>query len=284
MHNIPFSIRLQHWLPHHFVCKFAGFMAFCQISWVKNYLIKDFIRRYQVSLLDTEKNSIEQFIHFNDFFTRQLKKEARPIASGSSIVSPCDGTISQIGHIAKKTLVQAKGHTYRLDKLLTDPDLAYAFENGLYSTIYLSPKDYHRVHMPLTGTLTQMIYVPGTLFSVNELTSTHVPDLFTQNERVVCLFETAVGPMAIILIGAMIVGSMATTWAGTISPHQATLTTWHYTKSTEQHITLEKGEEMGLFHLGSTVIVLFSSQIKNWSHGHKAGSLIQMGQALGFMH
>ena len=280
--KLPRDIRVQHWLPHHLVCKFAGLMAFCKISWIKNYLIRDFMRRYGVSLVETKINSVEQFIHFNDFFTRQLKSDARPIAGGNSIASPCDGTISQIGHIAKKTLVQAKGHTYRLEKLLTNPELAYSFENGLYTTIYLSPKDYHRVHMPITGTLTQMIYVPGDLFSVNQLTAQHVPDLFARNERVICIFETAVGPMAIILVGAMIVGSIATTWAGTVPPHQPTLTTWNYTKSTDQHITLEKGEEMGLFHLGSTVIVLFSSQVKNWTHTYAAGNTVQMGQALGF--
>lgn len=281
MQQVPHDVRKQYWVPHHWICKFAGLMAFCKIRWLKNYLIKDFIQKYKVDLSEAQINNVEDFIHFNDFFTRALKKEARPIAPGNTIISPCDGSISQIGHIAKKTLVQAKGHTYRLEKLLTNNELAYHFENGLYTTIYLSPKDYHRVHMPITGTLTQMIYVPGKLFSVNNLTAEYVPDLFAQNERVICIFETEHGPMAIILVGAMIVGSIATPWAGTIPPHQSTLITWNYTPTPENHITLQKGEEMGLFHLGSTVIVLFSKQVKNWHPSHKPGQSVRMGEVLG---
>ena len=274
-------IRLQEWAPHHALSRFAGFMAFCKISWLKNRLIRNFIKDYDVDLEEAQIQDPRAFIHFNDFFTRTLRDGARPISEG--IVSPCDGLMSQWGSISEKTLIQAKGKTYSLEALLANASLAETFDRGLFSTIYLSPKDYHRVHMPLTGTLCQMTYVPGKLYSVNTVTANHIPNLFARNERLVCVFETPEGKsFVVILVGAMIVGSMATTWAGTIKPHQPTLRTWTYPKTSEKCITLQKGDEMGFFHLGSTVILLLSEGIAdNWHLPAQAtGHPVRMGTGI----
>ncbi len=273
-------IRWQKILPHHWVCKFAGLMAFCRIPWLKHYLITDFIQRYQVNLKEAIRENPKDYQHFNDFFTRQLKAEARPLAPDPAFIIPCDGLLSQRGAIHNQTLIQAKNHRYTLDKLLASPEWAPRFEGGQFATFYLSPKDYHRVHMPLAGRLVQMTYVPGTLYSVNLTTAEHIPELFANNERVVVFFEGEQGPWAMVLVGAMIVGSMATPWAGTIAPHQPTLTTWHYLNRPERYIALNKGDEMGLFHLGSTVIVIFNAQMPEMRPELGPSTPVYMGQAL----
>ncbi len=265
-----FSVKLQFWLPQRGLSIFAGQVATCRWSFIKNPLIRWFMKRYGVSLREAEIQDINEFKHFNDFFTRRLQPHARPI--GVNVVSPCDGCVSQVGRIQDDTLIQAKGKTYSVTALLGGVE--HAFEGGLFGTFYLAPKDYHRVHMPLSGTLTSMTYIPGTLFSVNALTASQVPELFAKNERLVCLFETELGLMAIILVGAMVVGSMATPWAGTVTPHALTLQTWHYF---EEALTFEKGSEMGLFHLGSTVIVLLPAGVGDWTVSPGEG--IQMGQS-----
>lgn len=219
----------------------------------------------------------EDYSDFNNFFTRALKPEARPIVKDpNAIASPVDGTVSQIGCIQEDSLIQAKGFHFSLQGLLGGaPRIAKQFENGYFSTIYLSPKDYHRVHMPIRGTLTHSIYIPGKLFSVNPLTTSTVPSLFSRNERLVCLFETEVGPMAVILVGAMLVASINTTW------RTASVSTTVTTSLPPYPVVLERGAELGHFKLGSTVIVLFPKDTIKWESMIKEGSSVQMGQLVG---
>lgn len=257
----------------------VGKLANNTTPWLKQWLIQRFIHQYRVDMSEAAADSIEAYPHFNAFFTRALKADARQIAAGSNdIASPADGAISEIGPIKGNFVTQAKGHLYTLDALLAnDNDSITAFRGGHFATIYLSPKDYHRVHMPIDGTLTKTIYVPGKLFSVNQATADGVPDLFARNERLVCLFDTAAGPMAMILVGAMIVAAIETVWGGQVTPLSKNAQTQHYTQS----VTLKKGEEMGRFQLGSTVILLFGQQAIEWQHALSAGQALQMGQAIG---
>jgi phosphatidylserine decarboxylase len=221
---------------------------------------------------------------YNDFFTRHLKPECRPIdTNNDAIVSPADGNMAQIGLIKQNQILQAKGHSYSVQSLLGgDANLAAQFLNGSFATIYLAPKDYHRVHMPLTGRLKKMIYVPGKLFSVNAHAAENIPDLFARNERVVAIFDTAAGPMALILVGAMIVGSIETKWFGVVTPpHSKTIKTWEY--GADSNIELSKGDEMGLFKLGSTVIVLFGPQAAHWDQSISINADLKMGSKIGLI-
>ena len=224
----------------------------------------------------------DSYRNFNAFFTRPLAAGQRPISENSQhIVCPADGSISQIGPIEGGRIFQAKGHYFTLEELLGgDSQLAKPFHNGLFATIYLSPKDYHRVHMPYTGSLTTMIHVPGKLFSVNTTTTAKVPGLFARNERVIALFDTSIGPMAVIMVGAMIVAGIETVWGGQITPIKNRVQTIHY-GSNQSAIALEKGEEMGRFMLGSTAIVLFPKDSIAWSESLSAQSSVVMGQPLG---
>jgi phosphatidylserine decarboxylase len=218
---------------------------------------------------------------FNAFFTRELRPGARPIAEAHGAVScPADGEISQIGSVSQGLLVQAKAWDYTLRDLLGgDCRLAAEFAEGSYATIYLSPRDYHRVHMPLTGTLRRMIHVPGRLFSVNQTTTETLPRLFARNERVVSLFDTDRGPMAVILVGAFFVGSMDMVWAGTVAPEHRRATVWDYAGRTE--VRLERGAEMGRFNMGSTVILLLGSDRVQWAEAARPGTTVRMGDPLG---
>ncbi|XGA78949.1 archaetidylserine decarboxylase [Halomonas sp. CH40] len=264
---------LQYPLPHHALSRLIGKLAECDSPKLKNALIKAFIQRFNVDMREALSEDINAYTSFNDFFTRPLKDAARPIGEG--IVSPADGTLSQFGPIRAGQLVQAKGHTFSAQTLLGgDASLAEAFLGGSFATVYLSPRDYHRVHMPMTGTLREMIYVPGRLFSVNQATANHVPGLFARNERLVCVFDTEQGPMAVVLVGAMIVAAIETVWAGQITPLAGTPQRTRF----DQPVTLEKGAEMGRFKLGSTVVMCFAEPLAfdNWA----ANSKIQMGQAL----
>ena len=215
---------------------------------------------------------------FNSFFTRELTLEARPI-NAAKVVSPVDGSISQIGTLDNDKLIQAKGKTYSLSTLLAnDAELANKFHAGSFATLYLSPKDYHRIHMPTDGTLEKMIYIPGKLFSVNKTTTENVDNLFARNERIVCVFNTELGKMAVIMVGAIFVGSMETVWAGQITPsNNRVIQTDNYVN---RKIVLEKGDEMGRFNMGSTVILLFERNKINWSTNLKADASITMGQQL----
>jgi phosphatidylserine decarboxylase len=272
-------ILFQYCVPQHIISRLTGRLAQCRIPWLKNFLISRFIDAFNVDMSEAENPDFRSYTHFNHFFTRALKHGARPIHSNlKSIASPADGQISEIGSVELQTLLQAKGKTYTLTQLLGgDSALANEFSNGKFSTIYLSPKDYHRVHMPLDGKLIKTVYVPGKLFSVNQTTANNVPQLFARNERLVCVFETPAGTMAMVLVGAMIVAGIETLWGGQITPQPNCVTTIDY----EQAITLKKGDEMGRFKLGSTVIILFSDGSNNWLPELASQSSLKMGQAIG---
>jgi phosphatidylserine decarboxylase len=273
------KIFIQYIVPQHLLSRFAGFIAECRIRWLKNWLIRDFIRRYQVDLTLARIENIQDFPNFNSFFIRQLKPAVRPIASGvKEVACPADGVISQIGKIEKDTLLQAKGFHFQLHELLGGGENhVKTFFDGDFATIYLAPKDYHRVHMPLAGELRETIYIPGKLFSVNQETAMSVPQLFSRNERLVCIFETAFGPMAVIMVGAMIVGNIKTVWP--LESHPTRVIKKFY----ENMVRLDKGAELGYFKLGSTVIVLFPKNMLEWSMGMRENSRVQVGKMMGMV-
>ncbi len=254
-----------------------------RVTWrpFKNLLIREVVNRYAVDMFEAANPRPESYPSFNAFFTRALKPDARPIAAEADAVAcPADGKINQAGYIEEGRLLQAKGHPFSLLQLLAGrEDLADTFSGGGYATIYLSPRDYHRVHMPLTGRLREMIFVPGSLFSVSEATTHLVPGLFARNERVICLFDTEAGPMAVILVGAIFVGSMETVWAGEVRGPAGEPTTWLYTGN--RPYVLKKGEEMGRFNMGSTVITLFGRDRVAWDPALVPGVRVRMGQRIG---
>ncbi|WXL25216.1 archaetidylserine decarboxylase [Ectopseudomonas mendocina] len=272
----------QYLLPHHLLSRLIGFVAECRIGWLKNPLINWFAKQYQVNMSEAQVEDPTAYAHFNDFFTRALKEGARPLdTTPGAILCPADGAISQLGKIEQGRVFQAKGHSFSVIELLGgDTERAAQFMGGDFATVYLSPKDYHRVHMPLAGTLREMVYVPGRLFSVNQTTAENVPELFARNERVVCLFDTERGPMAVVLVGAMIVASIETVWAGLVTPPKRELKTFRYDEAARGPITLEKGAELGRFKLGSTAIVLFGPEQVKWAESLSANSPVQMGQLL----
>ncbi|MBL4795468.1 MAG: phosphatidylserine decarboxylase [Pseudomonadales bacterium] len=276
-------IMAQYVVPQHALSKAAGLLAQSKNPLIKNYFIKTFANAYDVNMKEAMVPELEQYDNFNAFFTRALKPGARPIdETSSSFVSPADGAISQLGKINEQRIFQAKGHDYRVRDLLGgDRNLAETFINGSFATIYLSPKDYHRVHMPVDGTLKQMIYVPGDLFSVNTTTSENVPNLFARNERLVCIFDTDHGPMAMVLVGAMIVAGIETVWAGDAAPTKRTPTITQYSADKLENIHLKKGEEMGRFKLGSTVVLLFGEGKVFWDDALKEGTAVKMGESIG---
>ncbi len=272
-------ITFQHLVPQHLLSRSVGTLAASENTFIKNTFIKNFAAKYAVNMAEAIEENPLAYKSFNDFFTRALKANARPIAiNPKAIISPADGAISQIGAISADKIFQAKGHNYSVVTLLGgDAKRAEAFIGGQFATVYLSPKDYHRVHMPFTGKLTQMIYVPGDLFSVNTTTAENVPNLFARNERVVCLFDTEVGQMAVVLVGAMIVAGIATAWAGNLAPQGKSVVITHYDGS----ITLNKGDELGRFYLGSTAIVLFGANVMSWRNNLTATAPVRMGEAMG---
>lgn len=273
----------QYLLPHHLLSRAAGGLAECRTGWVKNALIKAFARRFRVDMGEALVEEPTAYEHFNAFFTRALKDGARPLdPAPDAILSPADGAVSQLGTIEQGRLFQAKGHSFSVQELLGgDPATAALFLGGDFATVYLSPKDYHRVHMPLAGTLREMIHVPGKLFSVNRLTAENVPELFARNERVVCLFDTERGPMAVVLVGAMIVASIETVWAGVVAPPPRQVRRWRYDEAAREPIRLEKGAELGRFKLGSTAIVLFGPNQVRWNGDLAPLSPVRMGRAIG---
>lgn len=273
-------IRYQSLLPQHSLSRFAGWIANCKQTWIKNRLIHGFIRHYNVDMTLALEENPEHYSSFNHFFTRHLKPEKRPISNhATDIVSPVDGTISQLGHIKENQLIQAKKINYNLHALLgSSLKLAEQFQGGQFATLYLAPQDYHRVHIPYSGELKEMIYVPGRLFSVDTKTTTELPNLFVRNERVITLFSTPLGPMAVILVGAMLVGSIHTTWEGVIAPaSKRHIYHWHYL---DNKISLLKGQEIGQFQLGSTVIILFAPNRMKWLPG-LSGQKIKFGENIG---
>lgn len=257
-----FKVKSQYLLPKHLLSRLVGSLAAAEAGAVTTALIKLFIRQYQVNMDEALYSQAEDYKTFNQFFTRELKPGVRPLLEDTDkAIFPVDGTVSQFGSINYDRIFQAKGHDFSLTSLLGGkPELAAPFKDGNFATIYLSPSDYHRIHMPLDGTLTDMLHIPGELFSVNPLTTANVPGLFARNERVVCLFDTSFGKMALVLVGATIVASIETVWAGTVTPPASkTVQHWQYPSSGEQAVTLAKGEEMGRFKLGSTVVACFQA-------------------------
>lgn len=272
----------QHLAPQHLLSRTAGKLAECRWPALKNPMIERFISHYGVDMSEAENSDPRSYAHFNDFFTRALRPDARTIAPGeATLVSPVDGCISQLGEIRQGQIFQAKGQSFNVTELLGgNADLGAQFMGGNFSTIYLSPKDYHRIHMPITGTLREMIFVPGKLFSVNPVTTEKVPRLFARNERLVAIFDTAIGPVAMVLVGAMIVASIETVWAGLVAPIKRRVIQTRYTEEMNK-ITLAKGEEMGRFKLGSTVVMLFPESKVAFDETLQAGSPVRMGQAAG---
>lgn len=249
---------------------------------LKNRVIKWFIGRYGVNMSEALESDPDTYASFNDFFTRALKPGLRPVDPATDVlVSPVDGAISQLGQVSNDRVFQAKGQSFSLNELLGgSEERASEFIEGEFATIYLSPKDYHRIHMPLAGTLRETVYIPGKLFSVNPATATNVPNLFARNERVVTIFDTEFGPMALVLVGAMIVGSVETTWAGIVAPSAGTSTATRYNQDTTAS-SFEKGEEMGRFRLGSTVVLVMPKGSVDWNADLAAGHSVKMGQAFG---
>ncbi len=278
----PFKVWRQHIAPQGLISTIYGKLSHCECPWFKNWAIKRFIRLYGINIHEAIETRPEAYASFHDFFIRHLDPKQRPIDNTPNVVvSPCDGTISQIGAITEGTLIQAKGKTFTVDALLGGHPLAHEFVNGKFATIYLAPKDYHRVHMPLEGTLRSVCYLPGKLFSVNPQTAENVDALFAKNERVVSFFDSEQGPFAIVLVGAIIVGSITTSYNGTLTPPRGKeVVQFDYPNSKNQHIKLDKGEEMGYFSLGSTVIVLFTDKLR-WAKELSQHTRIVVGQRIG---
>ena len=268
----------QYVMPKHAMTALAGSIASCRGGRLTTALIRWFVAKYGVDMSEAANPDIASYATFNDFFTRALKPGARPLAD-ATYVCPVDGSISQFGATDRDQILQAKGHHYAIAALLGgDDQLAEQFEHGSFATLYLSPRDYHRIHMPCDGRLLRMTYVPGTLFSVNPATARGVPDLFARNERVVCLFETARGPFVLTMVGATIVGGMATVWHGTInSPRPGEIRHWYYE---DKQVRLARGEEMGRFMLGSTVILLFPKSRLSFDPAWAPGRAVRLGEAM----
>ena len=286
MHN-KLKILRQYLVPQRLLSWFAGVLCECRWSWWKNWQINFLIKHYGADLKSAQLERVEDYPTFNSFFTRLLKPELRPIVQGAqAIACPVDGAISQIGSIQQDQLFQAKGFYFSLSALLGggSDSWASAFVDGHFATFYLAPKDYHRVHMPMAGVLRETIYIPGKLFSVNTLTTESIPQLFSKNERLVCLFETTAGPMAVILVGAMLVSSIQTVWSkDQVITSKIIKNTIYNNTQPESMIALERGAELGHFRMGSTVIVLFPKDKMRWSEELQPSDTVRMGQLLGIM-
>lgn len=268
-------------LPHHFLNACMHEATRCRFRPWKNWQIRWFVQRYRVNLDEAQYQDASDFTDFNDFFTRALRADARPIDYGEdTLVCPADGQLSSFGSITHNRLFQAKGKAYALSALLGgDIDLARHFEGGRFLTVYLSPRDYHRVHMPVSGELRQMIHVPGRLFSVNSASAAHVNQLFARNERVISLFDTSLGSLAVILVGALFVGNIEQVWSGPVTPAPgAELRRIDYSR--EAPIRLAQGEEMGRFNMGSTVVLLLGNQQLDWRGDLTSGQDLRLGQTL----
>ncbi|MFV0371066.1 MAG: archaetidylserine decarboxylase [Azonexus sp.] len=274
------AVLPQYLLPKQLLTVLAGKLASAEMGGLTTALIRRFIARYGVNMAEAANPDPAGYKSFNEFFTRPLRDGAR-LPAAADFLCPVDGAISQFGPIERDQIFQAKGHAYSTTALLGgDQELAAQFEHGHFATLYLSPRDYHRIHMPCDGQLRRMIHIPGALFSVNPTTARGVPGLFARNERVVCLFDTADGPLALVLVGATIVGSMATVWHGVVNPPRpGVVREWRY--EGENSILLKKGEEMGRFLLGSTVVLLWPRNTLAFNPEWSPGKALRMGEALG---
>ncbi|WP_454905207.1 archaetidylserine decarboxylase [Aggregatibacter sp.] len=278
------KVAFQYIMPQLYLTQLAGWFAQQKWGAVTHFVIKVFAKKYNVDMSEAKKENFSDYESFNQFFIRELKDDARKINENpTALCLPADGRVSQIGHIDDDRLLQAKGHFFSLSDLLAgDEELVNTFKNGEFATIYLSPRDYHRVHMPCDASLRKMIYVPGDLFSVNPFLAEHVPNLFARNERVICVFDTAFGPMVQILVGATITASMSTVWAGVINPPRTgEVKVWTY--QGDSAIKLTKGQEMGAFQLGSTVINLFPANSVTLAEHLEVDIPVRMGEILATM-
>lgn len=269
---------LQHILPQHGLTLFAGGLAQSRVTWLKNFLITRFIKIYKVDMADARIEAPQAYPTFNDFFIRELKPGIRPITPGEKdIACPADGTVAEIGYIEQNQIFQAKHFYYDLESLLGgNREAAQPFYDGAFATIYLAPCDYHRFHMPISGKLTRTIYVPGKLFSVNRITAECIPNLYARNERLIAFFDTEAGSMAVVMVGAMIVGSIQPVWLD--KPVRAdSITTTEY----PDHPELIKGAELGYFRLGSTLILLYGKDKVDWSSSLQTTFKVKVGQFLG---
>jgi len=271
----------QYILPHHALSRLMSKLTHSENKCLKNLFIKQIIRHYGVNMNEAAEPDINAYKSFNHFFTRELKPGIRPLSNEiNAIACPADGAVSQAGNITDGKIFQAKGKSFSAFDLLGGSlERAEPFNNGLFTTIYLSPKDYHRLHMPLTGTLREMVHIPGRLFSVNTATTNSVPGLFARNERVCCIFDTEAGPMALVLVGAIFVSSIETVWHGVVTPptiHSVQI--WHYDENAP---ALNIGQEMGRFNMGSTIIVLFGKDKAQWETGFKADKIVKLGELIG---
>jgi len=271
-------ITLQHLLPKHALSRLVSYLGATETPWIRRRFIQWFQKTYNIDLSDAQIQDPEEFRSFNHFFTRALQPQARPIdADPHSIACPADGAISQSGSINDGLLLQAKGIHYSLAELAATSDVAH-FHGGSFATVYLAPSNYHRLHLPIAGTLTKTSAVPGELFSVNTATAAGVRNLFCRNERLVCHFDTAAGEMLVILVGALIVASIETVWPGPTSPYQQ-MSRQDFTEAQHQ---FNKGDEIGRFLLGSTVIVCFEAGASQWRDNLAPGQRVQMGEAIGY--
>ena len=279
---MPLSSRLavlpQYFVPKQALTAFAGWVAGHKRGWITTEIIRRFVIKYSVNMDEALNSDITSYASFNDFFTRALKPGARPLAT-ADLICPVDGAISQFGPISGDQIFQAKGHRYSTTALVGgNTALAEQFKDGSFATLYLSPKDYHRIHMPCDGRLLQMIYVPGDLFSVNPTTARGVPGLFARNERVVCVFESARGSFVLVLVGATIVGSMATVWHGVVNPPRLpAVKAWDYA---DHEVELKQGDEMGRFLLGSTVVMLFPKSPVQFNSDWQPTRAIRLGEVM----
>jgi phosphatidylserine decarboxylase len=268
-------------LPQHLISGITYRISRCRIPFVKNNLIRIYLSLFDIDLESAREKDPFAYASWNAFFTRALKDDARPVdPDEQAITSPVDGTISQLGYLRQGSILQAKGHNYSVDTLLGDEETGAHFHDGAFITLYLSPQDYHRIHMPCGGTLTRMLHIPGRLYSVAPHTVNNIEGIFARNERVVSLFETRAGAMALALVGAINVGAIETCWAGLITPPAGkAITDTHYGEA--DAITIKKGDEMGRFNLGSTVIVIFPRESATWLEQLQAGDRVVMGQKIG---
>lgn len=276
-------LLLQRILPKRLMTSLVYRLTHLRLPAIKNFLIHGFLKLYSVDLDEVQKNVPRDFDCFNDFFIRELKSGSRPIdASKSSVVSPADGFVSAIGTIQENSLLQAKRHDYSLEELLaTDLDEAGAYCNGSFATIYLAPFNYHRVHAPLAGELVAARFIPGALFSVHPTAVAHLRGLFTRNQRLVCHFKTAVGPLVLILVGALNVGSITTRWTGELRPRKGHIVEDIDLTRTSERRMIDKGEQLGWFNMGSTVIVVLPPAVATWRPGLASGDAVKMGEAIG---
>ncbi|HXI66540.1 MAG TPA: archaetidylserine decarboxylase [Steroidobacteraceae bacterium] len=275
-------VALQYLLPHHLLSSLAYEITRSRVRWVKNALIGAFVRRFQPDMSDAAQPDPFAFESFNAFFTRALRADARPVAADrAAIVSPVDGTVSQLGRLDGSWLMQAKGYAYTLESLLaTEGSWAEPFRGGAFATLYLAPFNYHRIHMPLEGTLRAAWYIPGQLFSVNATTAASVPGLFARNERVVCVFGAGGLSFALVLIGALFVGSMSTVWHGEVTPRRPRRRAELRLDASVASLTLGRTAEVGRFNMGSTVILLLPPGTAQWRATLAAGSTVRVGEAI----